>query len=119
MSEQELYEVARQRIDRRNRRWIWWSVDLAGLLACIGLFIVLADTPAMSLALFVMLTWIGVFVLHTIIAGLSESRDEDIAGEIAKLRDADFEKPKRVEVGDDGELVETEAEEVVQRSQHS
>jgi hypothetical protein len=112
MSEQELYEIARDRIDRRNRRWTWWSVHLAAFIAYIGLFIMVTINEFSSLALFGLLAWSGVFTMHCITLGMAESRDNDIAGEIAKLRRVNetYEKPKRLALGEDGELVEMEQE---------
>jgi hypothetical protein len=55
------------------------------------------------------MAWGGIFTFHTIIAAMAQSRDGDIEGEVAKLREAAgdiYEKPKRLEVGEDGELVE-------------
>jgi hypothetical protein len=107
MSEQELYEVARQRIDARNRRWKWWSINLAGYLISIGVFIVLMMADQVGIGLLMFMTWTGVFVLHCILIGMAESRANDIEKEVAKLREAaSYEKPKRLELSDDGELEE-------------
>jgi hypothetical protein len=106
MSEQELYQIARQRIDKRNRRWIFWGVDLAGLTVALGALILSGETGSATIPAAIFLAWGGIFTLHTIVAWMAQSRDEDIEGEVAKLRDAVYEKPKRLEVGEDGELVE-------------
>ena len=108
MSEQELYQIARRRIDRRNRRWILWAVDLMVLIMLVAALIFLGDTAYVTIGVAGALGWAGIFVLHTIVATMAESRDADIEGEVAKLRDAVgvYEKPKRLEVGEDGELVE-------------
>ena len=102
MSDQELYEIARQRIDRRNRRWTLWAFDLAGLVLSVAALILLVGTPFRLIGVAVMLAWGGVFTLHTIIAAMGHSRDEDIEKEVAKLREATYEKPKRLT--DDGEI---------------
>ena len=107
MSDQELYEIARERIDRRNRRWTLWAVDLAGLIASVAAMLFLLSTPFKMLGLAVMLLWAGVFTMHTIMAALAQSRDEDIEQEVAKLRkaaDRYYEKPKRMHLTDDGEV---------------
>ncbi len=61
----------------------------------------------------------GVFAVHSIVTWMAENREGDIEKEVAKLRAAfDDEKPKRLELGDDGELVEmdeTEREKVKTR----
>jgi len=106
MSEQELYEIARQRIDRRNRRWTLWGIDLAALMASLAALILSSETQFTNLAAAVFMAWIGLFTLHTIMALLTETREKDIEGEVAKLRDAVYEKPKRLELAEDGELVE-------------
>lgn len=106
MSDQEFYQIARERIDQRNRRWILWGVDLAGLTVALGALILSGETGSASIAAAIFLAWGGIFTLHTIIAWMAQSRDGDIEGEVAKLRDAIYEKPKRLEVGEDGELVE-------------
>jgi hypothetical protein len=109
MSEQELYEIARDRIDRRNRRWTWWSVHLAAFIAYVGLFVMITISNFNSLALFGLLAWSGLFVLHCIVLGMAESRDGDIEGEVTKLRKvANYDKPKRLALGEDGELVDIE-----------
>jgi len=109
MSEQEIYEIARQRIDRRNRRWTLWAFDLAGLIITVGALILLGDTAYATTAAAIMMAWAGVFTLHTIIASMAHSRDGDIESEIVKLRGAVYEKPKRLELNDDGELVDLES----------
>lgn len=106
MSEQELYELARERIDGRNRRWKLWSFNLAGYLISIGVFIMLAIADQAGIGLLMFMTWTGVFVLHSILLGMAESRAKDIEQEIAKLRAASYEKPKRLELADDGEMVD-------------
>lgn len=106
MSDGELYEIARARIDRRNRRWTFWAVNLAGLVLSLAALILLGPTEYVNVAAAVFMAWAGVFTLHTILAAMAQSREGDIEGEVAKLRDALYEKPKRLEVSDDGELVE-------------
>ena len=102
MSNQELYEIARDRVDRRNRRWTLWAFDLAGLIISVAALILLGPTPYATVAAAVMMIWAGVFTLHTIVASMAHSRDEDIEKEVAKLREATYEKPKRLT--DDGEI---------------
>ncbi len=109
MSDQELYAIAQQRIDRRNRRWTIWAFNLAGLILSVAALILLGDTAYSQLAAAVFMAWAGVFTLHTIVAALGQSRDGDIENEVAKLRKATtYEKPKRLELSEDGELVDLE-----------
>ncbi|MEO8608471.1 MAG: hypothetical protein ABI690_11335 [Chloroflexota bacterium] len=114
MSEQELYEIARRRIDKRNRRWIFWAVDLMVLIMLVAALVFLGDTGYATIGVAALLGWAGIFVLHTIAATMAESRDNDIQNEVAKLRDAVsvYEKPKRMELSEDGELVERDNWEV-------
>jgi len=119
MSEQELYEIARQRIDRRNRRWTLWAVNLAGMILSLAALILLGETEYAEVSVAVFMAWIGVFVFHTIMLAMAETREKDIEGEVAKLREAVYEKPKRLELSDDGELVEIPDEEETQASRYS
>ncbi|MBE2270066.1 MAG: hypothetical protein IAE80_17645 [Anaerolinea sp.] len=112
MSEQELYEIARRRIDKRIRRWTVWSIDLALLIMTLAGQVIFGDTSYSNLSAALFLGWGGIFTLHTIIAALAESRDGQIESEVAKLRTAVrehgdiYEKPKRLELTDDGEMNE-------------
>lgn len=111
MSEDQLYTLARQRIDRRNRRWTLWAFDLGGLVLSLALLILIGNT--LTAAIF--MAWGGVFTLHTILAAMAHSREKDIEQEVARLRraaDAGYadEKPKRLELSEDGELVEYPAD---------
>jgi hypothetical protein len=123
MSEQELYDVARQRIDRRNRRWIIWFIHLALLVAYVGAFILLTNTSFVLEAVALLVVWGGVFTLHTVYTFIADSREKDIEAEVAKLRSTLYEKPKRteqrLELRDDGELVEAAEEPNLRRSARS
>lgn len=104
MSEQELYEIARQRIDQRNRRWKLWAVNLSVWILSLAALILLGETPYVDAAAAVFMGWGGVLALHTIFNALAESREKNIEKEVERLREAVYEKPKRVELTDDGEL---------------
>jgi hypothetical protein len=108
MSDQELYEIARQRIDRHNRRWTLWGVNLAGLILSLAVLILLGETAYANLAAAVFMAWAGFFTLHTITTVMAHSRAQDIEREVARLRDAVYEKPKRLELTEDGELVDAD-----------
>jgi hypothetical protein len=108
MTEQELQEIARARIDQRNRRWTLWGVDLAAFIAYVGLFIVITINEFSVLALFILLAWSGLFTLHTLVVAMSQTRSKDIENEVTRLSDDFYEKPKRLGLGEDGELVEIE-----------
>jgi hypothetical protein len=118
MSETELYEIAQQRIDKRNRRWTWWAIHLTVLIAYIALFLGLVRTDYGIPALLGLIAWGGVFTLHSILLAMAESREKDIEKEVARLRDALYEKPKRLELAEDGELVEVQDEDYAARQQN-
>ena len=107
MSEDQLYELARRRIDRKNRRWIFWGVDFLMFLIFVGAFVSFSGIPR-NVGAFMALAWFGVLVLHAVTISMTQNREEDIASEVAKLRQAvEYEKPKRLELTDDGELSES------------
>jgi hypothetical protein len=56
-----------------------------------------------------MIAWAAFFVVHSIIAVMGNSREDDIAKEVARLREAAYEKPKRLHLTEDGEIAEDEA----------
>lgn len=107
MSESELYEIARQRIDRRNRRWFVWSIDLAILISLLGVMALTSETVYTNQAAAAFFVWAGVFTTHTIWIALAGSRERHIEAEVAKLREVAYEKPKRLELTDDGEFLES------------
>jgi hypothetical protein len=111
MYEEQLYELARQRIDRKNRRWFLWGVNFLLFLMFIGAFVTFRGIPR-DVGTFMALAWFGVLALHGITIGMTQNREQEIASEVAKLREAvEYEKPKRasnrVELIDDGELSES------------
>lgn len=106
MNEDELYKLAQNRIDRRNRRWILWGVNIAAFLIYFGAFVALGGVIPLGIGLFIAIVWGGLLVLHGVILGVSQTRDEDIEKETIRLREATYEKPKRLELNEDGELVD-------------
>ncbi len=107
MSEDQLYEIARKRIDKRNRRWMLLGVNFFLFLLYVGAFTAYPGIPR-NVGAFMALAWLGVLVLHVFSVNINQNRDEAIDGEVAKLREAlEYEKPKRLELSDDGELSET------------
>lgn len=111
MSEQELYEIASKRVDQRTRRWTLWAVNLMVLVLLLAGMVMMGDTAFATLATAVFLAWGGIFTFHTIVAGFAEARQGEIDSLMDKLRaarTADYEKPKRLELSEDGELVEPE-----------
>jgi hypothetical protein len=101
MLESEIVALATQRVNRRNRRWSWWSINLAMLIFSVALMVFLLDTPYEMLGISVMLFMGGLFVPHTILAALAQSRDADIEQEVAHLNQLLMEKPKRRMLNDD------------------
>ena len=110
MSEQEIYEIVERRIDQRNRRRLLWAIDLAILFFTLSALIALGNSAGNSVyeewAAAVFIGWGGVFTLHSIMLWLAETRQSDIENEVARLRQIDYEKPKRLELSEDGELVD-------------
>ncbi|HVU09670.1 MAG TPA: hypothetical protein VHD90_00275 [Phototrophicaceae bacterium] len=111
MSEDQLYELARKRIDRRNRRVLLLGVNIFAFLIYVGAFVAFYHDVSHQLALFGIMLWFGVLVFHVIALGVTQSRDQDIEREIAKLREQVYEKPKRLDLDDaDGELIDFPAQ---------
>ena len=110
MSDQEIYEIVERRIDQRNRRRLLWAVDLAGLVLALAGLIVVSDSAMNPVyenwAAAVFIAWGGVFTLHSIMLWLGETRQSDIESEVARLRQTDYEKPKRLQLSEEGELVD-------------
>ncbi|HVU09669.1 MAG TPA: hypothetical protein VHD90_00270 [Phototrophicaceae bacterium] len=107
MSEDLLYELARNRVERRNRRWVWWSVDFAGVVLMLALVALVGNTAFGGAAAALFLAWGGLLALHTLWMARMRHHDSDIEREVARLREASgFEKPKRLELSDDGELID-------------
>ncbi|MFN8530314.1 MAG: hypothetical protein U0670_17070 [Anaerolineae bacterium] len=108
--DRDLYDIAQQRVNRRNRRWILWSINLTVLIFTLAGLIFLGDSVHSTLAAAVFFGWGGVFVFHSMLLAMAESREHDIEKEVARLRSAygtaedSYSKPKRLELADDGEL---------------
>ena len=105
MSEDQIYEIARKRIDRKNRRWLMLGVNFLLFMLYIGAFTMFSGIPR-NVGSFFALAWLGVLVLHVFVLNIANNRDEAIDGEVAKLRDTIYEKSKRIELSDDGELTD-------------
>ena len=91
MSEDQLYEIARKRIDRRNRRWLLLGVNFFFFLMYVGAFTAYSGIPR-NIGAFFALAWMGVLVLHVFYLNVTQNRDEAIDGEVAKLREAIYEE---------------------------
>ncbi len=99
----ELYDIARQRVRRRHRRLIIWAVHLAGFLALIGLLSLLEGTVLGQYSTFILLTAVGLFVLHTLLMGLAFAQDEEVEEEVGRLRESAEKAIERVGAGEGGE----------------
>ncbi len=109
MSDHELYEIAKQRVNQRTRRWMLWGVNLLGLIFSLTMVILLGDSVYSNTAVALFMAWMGAFAFHSLLAWQAEHRTGDIENEVVKLRAAmDYEKPKRLEISDDGELMDVE-----------
>ena len=108
MSEGPLYEIARERVDARSRRTKLWALDFGGMMLWLAVVAALSETAFVTIAGAVFLAWLAVLSVHTIMLVASRRRDDDIEREVARLREAVYEeKPKRLEISDDGELVDS------------
>jgi hypothetical protein len=68
-----------------------------------------------SVGKFLAIAWMGVLMLHVILMGVMQYRQEAIEGEVENLRREIYgEKPKRLELGEDGELVDVNDEQAYQ-----
>jgi len=113
LSIQEIYDLAEQRINRRDRLRMFWAGDLTimilALAAMIGINNATTNPVYGQWALVFFFAWGAIFTLHTIAFALGENRQSDIDTEAAKLLAAveSYEKPKRLALSDEGELVDT------------
>jgi hypothetical protein len=107
MSDDPLYDLARKRIDQRNRRWMLWGANLLAWLIYMGAFIALPGALPVGFGLMILVVWAGILILHGVILGVMQGRDEEIEREVERLRRAVYdEKPKRLELSEDGELID-------------
>lgn len=120
----ELYKLARERIDRRNRQMFLLGADV------VAFFIYLAAYAAFSIiprgtGVFIAIAWMGLLAFHMMIATSLSNRSDQIESEVERLRRAVYdEKPKRedtssrLELTDDGELIDAPAWDDAMRSNH-
>jgi hypothetical protein len=111
MNEDQLYALARKRINQKHRRWLLWGIHLFAFLMYVGAATAYTGVHQGMLE-FVVRAWFGVLVLHTLAIVMTQDRDLEIEQEVVKLRsgmDSLYEKPKRFELSDDGELEIMEA----------
>lgn len=106
MSQGELYEIARERVDARSRRTKLWALDFGGMMLWLAVVAALSETAFATFAAALFLAWLAVLSVHTIMLVATRRRADDIEREVARLRDAIYEKPKHLEISDDGELVD-------------
>ncbi|MFN8530414.1 MAG: hypothetical protein U0670_17570 [Anaerolineae bacterium] len=113
MSEQELYDIARHQIDRRRRRYWLLGINAMLWLAFIALRVGFPEVIQPRIGTVIIIIWMGLLGLHGISILLALGREEAIEGQVEHLRRAIHdEKPKRLELGADGELVEVTSERV-------
>jgi hypothetical protein len=106
MSDDPIYELARKRVNQRIHPWILLGVNFFAFMVYVGIIVVLYNVIPHNLGAFGALIWLGVLVLHAVLLVITQNRDEAIEQEVARLRDLVYEKPKRLDLGDDGELLE-------------
>ena len=109
MSEDEqLYALAQKRIDRGIRRFLLLGVNFFAFLLFVAAFAGFGVVPS-NVGKFVVIAWMGVLILHVVLMFAMQYRKEAIEGEVENLRREIYgEKPKRLELGEDGELVDAE-----------
>ncbi len=108
--EDEIYELARQRVNRRNRQMYLLAANMLGLFIYLAAFAALGDVIPKGIGSFIAIAWVGAVGVHAMIFSTLSSRSSQIDAEVERLRQAIYdEKPKntsRLELSDDGELVE-------------
>ena len=121
MSEDQLYELAQKRIDRRNRRWLLWGVNFLGWMSWIAFAAAFNDRISMLdvLGPMVAIIWAGVIVLHGIYLGMAQTRNHEVEREVARLRRDLYDdasgslvpkrKHERLQLSGDGELIDDES----------
>ncbi|MEP7292799.1 MAG: hypothetical protein ABI835_13535, partial [Chloroflexota bacterium] len=100
-----------KRVDKRNRRWLLWGVDFLGFMSWIAFIVAFGDRMPDGLGEMIAIIWMGVLVLHGVVVSMTQNRDQEIEGEVARLRREIYdEKPKRslerLQLNDDGELID-------------
>lgn len=110
MSDEELYQLAQKRIDRNTQRILLLGVNFFAFLLFVAAFAGLGIVPS-NVGKFVAIAWMGVIILHVILLFVMQYRKEAIESEVENLRREIYgEKPKRLELDEDGELVDVHFE---------
>jgi len=99
MSEEQLYTIARQSIDRKNRRWLLWGLNLIAFLLYVGAFTAYPGIPR-NMGGFIEQAWFALMVAHSTALVLMHDSEAGIDGEIARLCKGTHEKPKRRELSE-------------------
>ncbi len=106
----ELYALARQRVNKRNRLLYLLGADVLAMFIYLAAFAAFRDRIPHDVGTFIAVVWVGVVGVHAMMTGVLQNRGSQIDAEVERLRQAIYdEKPKRasrLELSDDGELVE-------------
>lgn len=114
----DLYALARQSIDRRNRRLFLLGADVLAMFIYLAAFAAFGSIIPRNVGTFIAVVWIGALACHAMLLGVLQNRDAQIESEVERLRRAVYdEKPKRLELEDDGELVEIPVDERADKKQ--
>lgn len=111
MHDDELYELARQRVNQRNRRMIGLGVNVFAMFVYLGIFSAFGSVIPRGIGALIAITWIGAVAFHAMLLSITQNRADSIDREVERLRQQVYdEKPKResesrLELTDDGELV--------------
>jgi hypothetical protein len=107
----ELYKLARERIDRRNRQLFLLGANVLAMFIYLAAFTAFRSLIPPTIGVFIAVAWIGVVACHAMAYGVLQNRSAQIDAEVERLRRQVYdEKPKHVELNDDGELVEAPEE---------
>ncbi len=101
----ELYTLARNRIDKRNRQIYLLGANVLGMFVYLGAFAALGDAIPKGVGVFIAIVWIGLVGFHAMMLSAMQNRKGEIDREVERLRQAIYdEKPKRLALDEDGEL---------------
>ncbi len=110
MRDEQLYELARQRVDRGIQRFLLLGINFFAFLLFVAAFAGLGIVSS-SAGKFIVVAWMAVLILHVVLLFAIQYRKEAIEGEVENLRQEIYdEKPKRLMLDEDGELADDERE---------
>ena len=110
MRDEQLYELAQKRVDRGIRRFLLLGVNFFAFLLFVAAFAGLGIVSG-NAGKFIVVAWMALLILHVVLLFAIQYRKEAIEGEVENLRREIYgEKPKRLELSEDGELLDGETD---------